>query len=200
MTTPRDVLDFWFGILRADGTAEESVAARWWKKDKAFDDEVRARFGPSIEAASRGELDGWADAAEGRVALVILLDQMSRNIHRGTARAFENDPRALGVATRGRKLGDLEALPPMHAYFLAMPFMHAEDLASQDVCIAAMKALEARAPSDALRRTFAAGADFAVRHRVIVERFGHFPHRNDALGRMSTEAERAFLKEPGSGF
>jgi uncharacterized protein (DUF924 family) len=200
MSTPRDVIDFWFGTLREDGTADPDVVARWWKKDPAFDASIRERFGEAVDAAARGDLDAWAATPEGRVALIILLDQFSRNVHRGSPRAFAGDGRALALAIGGRELGDLETLPPMHAYFLAMPFMHAEDLGAQEACVEAMKGLAARAPNDTLRKTFAGGADFAERHRVIVERFGRFPHRNAILGRPSTREEEAFLAEPFSSF
>ena len=195
-----EVLAFWFGELSEDGTARGEVAARWWKKDDAFDDEIRARFGDTLARAERGELDAWAGSPRGRVALVIVLDQFSRNLHRGSPRAFANDARALALAREGVARAEHEALAPLHAYFLIMPFMHAEDREAQARCVALFRALADAAPNEALRATFANGADFAERHRVIVDRFGRFPHRNEVLGRASTPEELAFLKEPGSSF
>ncbi|MFO0615662.1 MAG: DUF924 family protein [Polyangiaceae bacterium] len=194
--TPDDVLTFWIGPSDGDPFAN---AEKWWKKDDAFDADVRARFGAALEAAARGELDAWAAAPRSCVALVILLDQLSRNIHRGSARAFAADAKALSVA---RALVDAKGdrgLRPIERAFAYMPFMHAEDLAAQDRCIVLFAILTEEAPADQ-RGRFVENVLFAVKHRRIIERFGRFPHRNAALGRASTPEERAFLEQPGSSF
>jgi uncharacterized protein (DUF924 family) len=198
--TPDDVLEFWFGWFFEDGSVPEETSARWWTKDPAFDASIRERFGEVLEAASRGELDAWKETPSGVVALVVVLDQLSRNAYRDTPRAFANDARALALAEQAYERGDFDALPPMQAYFLAMPFMHAESLAAQERCITLFRRLAARAASEKVKKTLEGGADFAERHRAIVERFGRFPHRNAILGRESTPEELAFLEQPGSSF
>jgi uncharacterized protein (DUF924 family) len=198
--TPDDVLEFWFGWLFEDGSVPEETSARWWTKDPAFDASIRERFGEVLEAAARGELDAWKETPSGVVALVVVLDQLSRNAYRDTPRAFANDARALALAEQADARGDFDTLPPMQAYFLAMPFMHAESLAAQERCILLFRKLATRAVSEKVKKTLEGGADFAERHRVIVERFGRFPHRNAILGRESTAEELAFLQQPGSSF
>jgi uncharacterized protein (DUF924 family) len=200
MTTPEEVIAFWLGELRADGTADPEIAARWWVKDPAFDALLEARFGQTLRDAERGAHDAWASTPQGRVALVIVLDQLSRNLRRGSPDAFANDAKALALADAGVAANEHRALPPMHAYFLLMPFMHAEDVEVQGRGVALFRELADRASSDALRATLESAWDYAERHRVIVERFGRFPHRNAVLGRESTAEELAFLKEPGSSF
>jgi uncharacterized protein (DUF924 family) len=200
MSSPDAILDFWFGPIAADGTASKEHAARWWKKDAAFDAELRERFGDVHAQASRGELDHWAATPRGRVALVIVLDQLSRNLNRGSGEAFANDARALALTEEAAGSGELDALAPLHAYFLLMPFMHAEDVGAQRRGVALFRELAARAPSQALRPMLEGAVEYAERHRVIVERFGRFPHRNEALGRESTDEEREFLTQPGSSF
>lgn len=199
-TTPGDVLDFWFGPLGPDGLPDQAHVRRWFTKDAAFDAAIRERFGAALDAAARGELDGWAGTTEGRVALVILLDQLSRNAFRDTPRAFGGDARALALVEEARKLGLFETIEPIHAYFLAMPFMHAEDVEAQRACVALFEGLRERARAEDVRQLMEAGVDYARRHLVIVERFGRFPHRNRILGRESTAEELEFLTQPGSSF
>lgn len=192
-----DVLVFWLGV---PGDPPLAKAASWWKKDEAFDAEIRARFGDAIERAVRGELEAWRSSPRGRLAMVILLDQFSRNAFRGTARSFAQDALALEVASQAASAGDLAALTPVEASFLLMPFMHAEDPAMQARCVAAFAELCARAEDDATKATMTNALDFAKKHEAIVARFGRFPHRNPLLGRESTDEEREFLTQPGSSF
>lgn len=195
------VLTFWFGTLRPDGTVEEATAARWWRKDPAFDAEIRERFGTLVErAAAAGDLDAWRDTPRGAVALVVLLDQFSRNIYRDTAAAFANDPRALEVARHAFDVGHDRALPAAYRYILLMPFMHTETRDGQRDSVARWRAAAEQADSPAERRLFEAGLDFAIRHAEIVERFGRYPHRNAILGRDTTPEEADFLTRPGSSF
>lgn len=193
------VLDFWVGTPNADGSVPEETSKRWWKKDPEFDAEIRARFGELLERAKTGELSSWTETPRGRVALVILLDQFSRNIHRDSPRAFEQDALARSTALAGIDAGEHLELPPMLAYFLLMPLMHAEDLATQERGVALFGEMAARTEG-AVREKFVSGVDYAKRHRDIVARFGRFPHRNAVLGRESTDEEREFLKQPGSSF
>ncbi len=194
------ILDFWIGTLRDDGTVPEATYKRWWQKDLAFDAKIRDRFGALLERAARGELDGWCEAPAGRVALVILLDQFSRNVHRDTARAFANDARALGLSLEGIERGEHLDVPPLYAYFLIMPMMHAENVVAQNQAVALFHEMAERVSAPELTRTFETGAEYARRHRDIVVRFGRFPHRNAILGRESTAEEAEFLTQPGSSF
>ncbi len=179
--TPDDVLEFWF----AQGMAE-----RWFKKDPAFDGEVRQVLLPLHEQAAAGELDGWGQSARGALALVILLDQVPRNLFRGEPRAFASDAKALAVTKRALREGLDKTLRQAERMFLYLPLEHCEDLADQELCVTLTGSLDENPEWH----------DYAVRHRDVVARFGRFPHRNAALGRETTTEEQAFLKEPGSSF
>lgn len=193
---PEDVIDFWLG----DADRPLAKATSWWTKDPAFDQAIVERFAATIERAVRGELDAWTKSPRGRLALVILLDQLSRNAFRGTPRSFAQDPLALAVATTALSAGDDRVHAAVATGFLLMPFMHAEDAGHQRRCVEGFTRLRDAATDDAIRAHLANCVDFADKHRVIVERFGRFPHRNAILGRTSTAEELAFLAEPGSSF
>lgn len=193
--SPDDVLLFWFG----DGEPLANSKA-WYTKSDSFDATCTERFGGAIDDAVAGKLDAWKSTPRGRLALVVLLDQLSRNIHRGKARSFAQDPLALTVATEALAAGDEGAHDRVRASFLLMPFMHAENMKSQERCIDGFAQL-ARAEEDAERRAFLEnGEKYARQHAAIIERFGRFPHRNGILGRTSTYEEAEFLKQPGSSF
>jgi uncharacterized protein (DUF924 family) len=186
------VLDFWFG---SPGSPEQGTRRpEWWRKDPAFDAEVRTRFGPLVERALRGELEDWSKTAEGALAQVLLLDQFTRNAYRDTPRAFAGDARAQAAAQAmvGRRQD--EALPPEQRTFVYMPFEHAEGLAMQEEAVRLFARLAAIAPDEEEQ------LDYARRHQDVIRRFGRFPHRNAILGRRSTPEEAAFLEQPGSGF
>jgi len=198
MTAPRheEILQFWLG---APGGPPLGNQARWFTRDDQLDAEIRARFGADLEAAAHGALAGWADAPRPALALVVLLDQFSRNAWRGTPRAFAQDAQALRVAQDAIARGFDGQLAPVERWFLYMPFMHAEDHAVQQRGVALFARLADEAPPE-LRGAFESALDYAERHRVIVERFGRFPHRNAILGRPSTPEEVEFLAQPGSSF
>jgi uncharacterized protein (DUF924 family) len=177
LPTLDDLLAFWF----AD-------PARWWKKDPAFDAEIRDRFLALHDAIDRGEHEGWLDTPRGALAYVIALDQFSRNMFRGDAKSFASDARARAAARRAVDRGDDAALSNDERSFLYMPLMHSEDIADQDRCCA----LFTKGGSDQVK--------YAEMHRNIIRRFGRFPHRNAVLGRASTPEEEEFLKQPGSSF
>ncbi|MBX3223295.1 MAG: DUF924 domain-containing protein [Labilithrix sp.] len=194
--SPADVLRFWLG---PDGSPPLANATKWYKKDDAFDREIADRFGDTLELAARGGLDGWKTTPRGRLALVIVLDQFSRNVYRGGPRSFAQDARACDLTLAAIAGGDEASLTIVERWFLYMPLMHAEDADLQRQCVSAFERLERDAPED-LAKSVANSLDYAKRHAVIVERFGRFPHRNAILGRSSTPEELEFLKQPGSSF
>jgi len=179
------VLDFWFG--------DEPVARpEWFRKDPAFDAQIRERFDPLIERTLAGARLG--DGPAERLAALVVLDQFTRNVFRDTPRAFAGDTAALDLALGLCECGDDLALPPWQRAFACLPFEHAEDLALQDRAVAAFEALARDHPQAASM------LDYAHRHREVIRRFGRFPHRNAILGRESTADELAFLEQPGSRF
>jgi len=188
----RAVLDFWFGA--PGSTAAGTMRREWWRKDPAFDREVRERFGALLERALSGELAHWSLEPQTALAQVLLLDQLMRNAFRDTSRAFEGDARALAAARAMVETGQDEVLPPEQRAFVYMPFEHAESRSAQDESVRLFERLAAVSPAHIEQ------LDYARRHRAIVARFGRFPHRNRLLGRESTPEEAAFLLEPGSSF
>ena len=179
------VLRFWF---------DEAGSEKWFKVDPVFDARLRDRFYELWAGAAAGGLVSWETVAEDALALVIVLDQFPRNMHRGSRDAFASDPQARAVARRAIDAGHDRALTQRQRHFLYMPLMHSEELADQEQCIRCFDALQREAPKmkDLL--------GYAKRHRDIVARFGRFPHRNKVLGRYSTADEEKFLARPGSSF
>lgn len=198
----RAVLEYWFADAVADSTAA-AARMRWWfggdADPAARDAECRERFGALLPEAARGALDAWNATPRGRLALVLVLDQFPRNVHRGRAAAFATDGRALATTRAGLALGHDHALAPLERMFFYMPLQHAEDRDAQAESVERFAALAADAPPE-LRATLASAHDFAVQHRAIVERFGRFPYRNAPLGRESTAAEREWLAAGGPSF
>ncbi|MDQ6620636.1 MAG: DUF924 domain-containing protein [Pseudomonadota bacterium] len=181
------ILAFWFGPT-PDASREE-----WFRKDDAFDAEIRTRFEAAVIAALAGQHVDWAATARGSLALVLLLDQFTRNIYRGTARAFAGDQAALHTAETAIAGGLDLSLRAVERWFLYMPFQHAEDRAMQRRSLELFGKL-------ALETGLDSPLEWAGKHERVVARFGRFPHRNAVLGRPSTPEEEAFLREPGSRF
>lgn len=179
MTTPETILAFWF---------EECTPDMWYRQSDDFDALIEDRFRDVYKAACAGELDGWTETARGSLALVLLLDQFSRNLFRGDARAYARDARSREIVDRALKKGFDRQLPTDEQAFLYMPLMHSEDLADQERCVALFAAVP---NSDNLK--------YAQEHHDVIARFGRFPHRNSVLGRASTEEELAYLAA-GGGF
>jgi len=199
MASPDEIIEFWFPPEQA------RADALWWGKDPALDAEIERRFGPTLARASQGELDDWAASARGRLALVVVLDQFSRNIYRGDAKTYAQDARARALAHEGLSRGHDRELTPHQRLFLYMPLEHSEALDDQQRCVELVEALAADVAaepgvSEDRRKRFANYIDYAIAHRDIVARFGRFPHRNEILGRESTAEEREFLTKPGSSF
>ena len=178
--TTSDVLEFWFG-----DDPNQWQEDRWFKADPSFDRIVATQFGPTLQLAYTGMLDGWAKTAEGALALTIVLDQFPRNIHRGTPRAFEADARARRVADAAIKSFFDRGLTPVQRVFLYMPFEHSEDLEDQDRSAKLFGSLAGHGIDDCIT--------YAYQHRSVIAQFGRFPHRNAILGRESTEAELVYL-------
>lgn len=182
MTKPQDVLEFWLA---------PATRARWFDKDEAFDAEIRQGFEATYKDAVAGKLDDWQKTPEGALALVILLDQLPRNMFRDTPKAFASDPQARQVtkAAIDRRF-DLEIEDQDHRMLFYLPLEHSEDLADQERCIDLVR--QRCADTDFLQ--------WAVAHKKVIEQFGRFPHRNRILGRPNTEAEEDYLKDPDAGF
>jgi len=192
MTLVHDVLSFWFG---APGSpVRGTFRPAWFRKDPAFDEEIRRHFLDATESAARGELDRLQADPEGALALVILLDQFPRNLYRGHAKAFAADPKARAVADGALARRFDRGFASCERLFFYLPFEHSESLADQDRSVELFRRLAEEDPSRA------DGLDYAIRHRDIVQRFGRFPHRNAALGRETTPEEADFLTQPGSSF
>ena len=186
------VLDFWFGA--ADDPLHRAKRERWFVKDPAFDAQIRERFGVLIEAALAGELTSWAATPAGTLAQIVVLDQFTRNVFRGQARAFAGDALALAAAQALVASGADRGLTGVQRQFVYLPFEHAEDITMQHEALRLFGLLELDEPA------LAGLLQWAQRHHDIVARFGRFPHRNAALGRAGTAEEIEFLRQPGSGF
>ncbi len=176
----QDVLHFWF---------EELEPKQWWVKDDAVDATIRERFFATHTAAAGGELAAWREAPTGRLAEVIVLDQFSRNLFRGTAEAFAYDAQALTLAEEAIANNAYLALTTLQCSFLYMPFMHSESAATHEKAVKLFS-----------EPGMESNLEFELKHKAIIDRFGRYPHRNAALGRESTPEELEFLKQPGSSF
>jgi len=185
------ILDFWFGA--EDARSASAPRDVWFRKDAAFDAEIRERFGTAIAVAVAGGYGEWCATADGALARVLVLDQFTRNVHRDTAAAFSGDSRALATAEAAVARGLDRALKPFGRWFLYMPFEHAEDAVAQQRSLALFGAL-------AEESGLTAPLEWAQKHADVIARFGRYPHRNAILGRTSTPEEVAFLSQPGSRF
>ena len=175
-----EVISFWF---------KEIPSESWFKKDTECDQLIRQRFLEVHDAATAGELFDWRSNALGRLAEIIVLDQFSRNIFRDQSSAFAWDAQALVLAQEAVTAGAFEQLESSQQAFLIMPYMHSES-----------KMIHEQAIKLFSRPGLEFNLDFEKRHKVIIDRFGRYPHRNEILGRQSTAEEQEFLKQPGSAF
>lgn len=192
------VLDFWFGDAEDPENVERRVK-QWFAGGESQDRVLRERFGPLHDRARRGELDAWVDTPHGALALVLLLDQFTRNLYRGTASAFTNDEQALALAGDGIRREFDRALNVVERAFLYMPFQHSERIEDQRESVELFDSIVSDSPEPL--KAFASNTyDYAVQHYELIERFGRFPHRNELLGRRSTPAERAYLDGGGRTF
>lgn len=192
--TAMQVLDYWLGDALQRGWPSQSRSALWFGGGKEQDQAIIQRFGTLVEQALDGDLEDWEVSPLGLLALVILLDQFTRNMFRGQGRAFAGDGRATALVHDALQRGWDLKLPGAGAVFLYMPLMHAEDLALQDQCVSRFEALLARSPAER-QQDLQGNLAFARQHRDIVARFGRFPYRNAALGRPSSAQEAEFLRD-----
>lgn len=191
MERAQALLDFWFGP--PGFPYHDQPRGIWFKPDAGFDDELRRNFLADQQTAAAGGHDDWMGSRDGCLALVLLLDQLPRNLYRGTPAAFASDDKARAVARHGLARGFDRGLPVVRRWFLYLPFEHSESLADQETSVALFAALPKSAATDGT-------LDYAKRHHDTIRRFGRFPHRNAILGRVSTLDEEVFLREPGSSF
>jgi uncharacterized protein (DUF924 family) len=187
------ILDYWLGPEATRNDPPAALRKRWFEKSKQTDAEIAAQFGALIASAASGALDAWAEQPRGRLALIILLDQFTRNVHRDSGRMFDHDGKALELTRRGLELGHDRMLAAAERQFFYMPLMHSEHLVDQRRSVELFSALAREAPQVDSRA-------WAEKHCAIVARFGRFPHRNSLLGRTSTAEEIEFLTQPGSSF
>lgn len=199
MEDASSVRRFWFGDDPDDAAVAQERASLWWSKSPETDAEIRERFQPLVGAAARGELDAWRSRPEGRLSLILLTDQLPRNIFRDTPEAFASDPVARALCSEGLAAGDDRQLRAIERVFFYLPLEHSEDLEDQRRSVRLFRELAEEVRPE-WRKAFEGFLDFAVRHHDIVERFGRFPHRNTILGRTPTREELEFLEQPGSSF
>lgn len=195
----QDILDYWFGDDHAAPWPVQAFSRRWFISNPAQDAEIGERFADRVEAALRRELVEWERSAPSRLALILLLDQFTRNLFRGEAGAFAGDHRAATLTLEGLSTGMQRQLPLAGQVFFCMPLMHAEDLTLQEQSVVCFEGLHEQAPA-ALKETLRGNLDFAREHHDLIARFGRFPHRNRALGRESSAEERAFLADTGKRY
>jgi uncharacterized protein (DUF924 family) len=193
MTDPLalEVIEFWFGA--PSDPQHGKVRPQWFRKDPDFDAEIGRRFGALVAEARAGGLAGWAREERGALALILVCDQFPRNLFRERAEAFSLDVRALALAREMVERGWDRRLAPVKRWFVYLPFEHSESIDDQREAVRRFAAL--RDDPEA-----GGGYEWAVKHLEVIERFGRFPHRNEALGRESTPEEIEFLAQPGSRF
>ena len=194
------ILDFWLSGCGADGALDPAKRRMWFKEGRRHDSVIRERFGALHARAAAGALErDWAPDARGRLALILILDQFSRHIHRDSDAAFAQDAVAQRLTIDGIARGFDHSLIPAARSFFYLPLEHAEDLAVQRLSVECFRALRDEVES-AWRGDYEGFLDYAQRHHDIIARFGRFPHRNAILGRQSTPEELEFLEQPGSSF
>ena len=193
------VLDFWFGDKGDDAEVAARQSGLWWGKNTDTDRHIKAQFEADLLALVAGQREHWLTTPQGWLAAIIVLDQFTRNMYRDSGRAFAQDALALELCSAGIEQGIDQQLRPIERVFFYLPLEHAESMAMQNLSVAGFEALRDTV-IDEHKKLFAGFVDFAEKHRVIIERFGRYPHRNTILGRESTEEELTFLRQPGSGF
>lgn len=199
-TRPHDVLQYWIGPARNNPDVAREKNKLWFTRSDETDAEIRERFSATLDALASGKADDWAALGpHGRLAAIIVLDQFSRNLYRGRAHAFAQDAQALALCKRGILGGDDTELSEVERIFFYLPLEHAESPGEQEQSIEMFTKLHEDARPE-FRFLTESSLDYAHAHKAVIDRFGRYPHRNDALGRESTGEEIAFIAEHGTGF
>lgn len=201
MIDPRaeELLLFWFGPLTGHDDIDRSKREMWFGNGAAYDEQIRQRYGSLWQSAADGDLAGWVETARGRLALILLFDQLSRHLFRGDARAFSLDPEAQRLVLDGLNAGEDRQLRLIERAFFYLPLEHAEMLSLQDEAVRRFQGLAEEAPEPE-RERYRSFLRYAEAHREVIARFGHFPELNEILGRPTSDAEREFLTQPGYRF
>lgn len=187
------ILEYWFGTFPDPYSSDPTRVKMWFREGSRYDQEIFVSFGSIYHRAISGELDHWQEMPRGRLALIILLDQFSRHIHRGHAEAFAQDEKAQQICLDGIAAGDDLTLHRVERSFFYLPLEHAEDIEKQKLCIDAFMGLLDDTP-EANRKPFEMSLEYAKRHHYVIERFGRFPESNNILNRENTHEEMQFLE------
>ena len=199
MVIPSDVIDYWFGTDYQDGFTVENKNKLWFMGGEEVDKEITQRFAGALQLAESDQLQAWQQTAEGCMALIILLDQFSRNIYRGTAKAFANDAKALELAKALVEKDLWTTLPLIQRVFILLPYEHSEAIQDQDECLKLMDLMISQAGEKQQER-LTGFRHHVLEHRAIIQQFGRFPHRNRVLDRQTTQEEQAYLDGTGKTF
>ena len=198
-TSHHDVIDYWVGEIQHDPSTIKDRSKLWYGSSSQTDKQISDRFGKTLTLAEQSILQHWLDSAEGHLALVILLDQFTRNINRGSSDAWRNDAMALDIATSCIDRNDHLSLPYFGRVFLYHPFHHSESVVAQKRAVYLFDELHDGAPPE-WQASLKGFAEFSRGHREIVRRFGRFPHRNKALGRRSSPEEVQYLAKNSKNY
>ena len=194
-----DILEFWFGYFPSEYSGDTSKLDMWFKNGSAYDEEIFLKFGEVYHRATEGECDAWQEIQRGRLALIILLDQFSRHIYRGTAEAFAQDIKAQEICIEGIVSGHDQLLHPVERSFFYLPLEHSENLEHQGLSVKAYEQL-AEDVIPEYRKPFEMNLEYAKKHSFVIETFGRFPELNELLERESSEEEMAFMQLPEYSF
>lgn len=194
-----EILSFWFGDHFNHGMPRETRNALWFGFNTEVDWQISQLFGDDVKNAAAGDYDSWKTSAQGRLALIVLLDQFTRNIYRGSREAFAHDELATQLCLEGLELGHDRQLMPAYRAFYYLPLEHNESLQLQQRCVALFTSFYKEA-DPAIAKAIKSSLAYARQHFEIIERFGRFPHRNAVLGRRSTPAELSYLKQTTINF
>jgi uncharacterized protein (DUF924 family) len=194
-----EILHFWFGDIKTASDYPKDKVGLWFGGSSVLDHQIKTNYEKLVVAAAEGELDDWKSSPQGRLALIILLDQFPRNIYRNDPKAFAFDFLAQQLALEGIEGRDDLKLLPTERVFFYLPLEHAESLKLQKLSVGKFKEIVLAAPTQ-LKSTYENYLDYAVRHLKMIARFGRFPYRNEILNRVSTPDEVEFLKGPDSSF
>ncbi len=196
----KEIAQFWFGdVTEEHPMPNEQVISQWWKKDATLDQKIRLQYEPHLKAVEKGKLTEWMTTSKGCLAFILLTDQFSRHIYRDSAQAFMYDPIALAAAEICVDSGMDQQLLPVQRAFVYMPFEHSESIENQHRSIELFQLL-LDSVEERQKKLFEGFLNYAKDHLKVIEQFDRFPHRNRVVERESSEAELAYLAEPGAGF